>query len=263
MRHLLLALLAAGCSFEPPGQCQTSDQCVAGSVCKGGICTACAADEECSPWQRCGSTLRCTTIAGRCGSATDCPVGNACDATYTCVPSDTATSGVGGSAGGTGGGGGGATGPGGTGACIPTGSEDVVSATGTAGGQSVSMLIHGGSNSTASSTGFIEDTSGTNSNSSPAGTVDVFIQTNHSQGAKTGFVYQTSNASGAPNLLSVYVSGRGVSSSCLGSATGTVSYVVYQLPGTGKASTGITGTYTYNCPSQNISLTGCFRYQYP
>lgn len=88
MRPLLATalLLAAACSYAPPGTCSDDAQCGTGRVCTNGICIGCDRDTDCRAWQACAvSTRTCTLASGRCLGPSDCQPWQTCDGTRTCV----------------------------------------------------------------------------------------------------------------------------------------------------------------------------------
>lgn len=87
---ILLVSLAMGCTFTPPGECQSAEDCVFGARCETGVCVmGCDADEHCAgDWERCeSSTRRCALREGRCSSQAQCETWELCGEGHTCETS--------------------------------------------------------------------------------------------------------------------------------------------------------------------------------
>ena len=82
-----LAFLAAGCVFDPPGDCTVDGQCGFGGRCAEGVCIwGCADDSHCEPFETCDLAAReCAVNPGRCSSEAHCAIWESCDASNTCV----------------------------------------------------------------------------------------------------------------------------------------------------------------------------------
>jgi hypothetical protein len=78
------AVLAAGCTFAPPGECAATADCEAGLTCQGGVCVGCSGDASCASWQVCSATRRCVSAPGACGGDAECAAWERCGAGHAC-----------------------------------------------------------------------------------------------------------------------------------------------------------------------------------
>lgn len=79
------ALLAAGCTLSPPGECAVATDCEAGLTCHGGVCLGCTGDASCGGWQACSATRRCVSKPGFCSAGSECATWQDCGADHLCA----------------------------------------------------------------------------------------------------------------------------------------------------------------------------------